>query len=91
MHPVTDAPRRTRARRDWRAVARGVWAVIALCVSAADHLVAALAGTRPVAWCARAFGSALREEYRRTRGAPAPVSDRAVIDGVIITEQEGVR
>lgn len=91
MHPVTSAPRRTRARRDWRAVARGVGAVLALCLSAVDHLVAALAGTRPVAYCTRAFGGALREEYRRTRGAPAAASDPAVIDGVIITEQEGVR
>lgn len=88
VYPVTDAPRRTRSRRDWRAVARGVWAVVVLCASAVDHLVAALAGTRPVAYCTRMLASALRAEYRRARGAPAPVPDPAVIDGATITDDD---
>lgn len=88
VYRVTSAPRRRRTRRDWRAVARGVWAVVVLCTSAVDHFVAALAGTRPVAYCTRALASALRAEYRRARGAPAPVPDPAVIDGAVITDTD---
>lgn len=88
VYRVTSAPRRRRTGRDWRAITRGAWAVVVLCTSALDHLIAALAGTRPVAWCARTLASALREEYRRARGVPAPVPDPAVIDGAIINDDD---
>lgn len=55
-------PRRrfTRSRR-W---VRGSAAVAALLLSAADHLIAAVAGIPPFAYQARRFGVVLADEWR---------------------------
>lgn len=68
---------------------RGIWAVVRLWTSAADHYVTALIGIPPIAWIAGRLAAATRAAYRLGRfGPPSTCTDLAVIvhDGEIIEE-----
>ncbi|WP_433188755.1 hypothetical protein [Actinoallomurus sp. CA-150999] len=84
---ITDAEPR---RFDVRGIARGIWSVVVLLVSAVDHYLAALFGIPPLAWCARQIGGVIRDAYRQGRYGPA--SDcttvvQAVYDGEFVDDQ----
>lgn len=69
----------------------GLWAVVRLVASAADHYVTARLGYPPLAWCARRVAGVLRVTYRLVRfGPPSTRTDLAVIvyDGDIIEEDQ---
>lgn len=72
-----------------RARLRGLWAVVCLVASAADHYVTAQLGYPPLAWCIRRVAGVLRGTYRLARfGPPSTCTDLAVVvyDGDIIEE-----
>lgn len=51
---------------------RGTWAVIALLLSALDHLAAAVVGCRPIAVTVRRFAAPLGAAWRSARRIPDP-------------------
>lgn len=51
---------------------RGTWAVVVLLLSALDHLVAAFAGWRPIAWTIRRFAAPIAAAWRSGRDRPVP-------------------
>lgn len=63
----------------------GLLAVGRLLLSAADQLITARIGTRPVGYLASQFGAAVRDAYRR--GRHGPPSDRCDV-AVIVIEGE---
>jgi hypothetical protein len=67
-------PPRVR-RRTWRARWRGVRAVAALLLSAADALLAAAVGRPPVAWYGRQVALPIITAYRSGSSAPADLDD----------------
>lgn len=84
---ITDAEPRPGV--DWRGIARGVWTVIVLLVSAVDHYLAAVFGIPPLAWCARQVAGVIAEAYRRGRyGQPSDCTQvvPAVFDGEFVDE-----
>ncbi|MGH3375958.1 MAG: hypothetical protein ACRDP6_14565 [Actinoallomurus sp.] len=75
-----------------RAHLRGLWAVVRLVASAADHHITARLGCPPLAWCARRVTRVLRDAYRHGRfGPPSTCTDLAVIvyDGDIEEKHHG--
>jgi hypothetical protein len=66
MAPVHPA-RAAAAPRSPRAIARGLTAVAALFLTAADALITAVLGLPRLAWVARRVAAACGEEYRRAR------------------------
>jgi hypothetical protein len=96
---ITAAPgphRRQRHRGGrWRAllaVARGLLAVLALFLTAADALGTALIGIPPVAWMWRRFAAIIRATYRaaaRRPPPPAPVVIGRVVPPIERTHTDG--
>lgn len=57
---ITSSPRR---RRRWGRL-RGTWAVLALLLTALDHLVSAVTGCRPIAVTARRIAAPIAAAWR---------------------------
>jgi hypothetical protein len=74
MAPVHPA-RRAAAPRSPRAIARGLAAVAALFLTAADALVTAALGLPRLAWVARRVATACGDEYRRARWGAVDVTE----------------
>jgi hypothetical protein len=71
----------TGARRrgpDRRGLACGLWAVVVLVTSAADHYLAALFGAPPLAWCTRQIAAVVRDAYRQGRFGPPSACTQVV-------------
>lgn len=60
----------TASRYGWRAVGRGLWAVVVLFTSALDHYLAAAAGTYTIAWQTKRIATVVAEAYRTGRYGP---------------------
>lgn len=62
---VTQSPAPLAGWERARAIGRGVLAVLAFLVTAADALLTAVIGVPPLAWTARRIRTALGDEFRR--------------------------
>lgn len=69
---------------------RGVLAVIALFVTAADELATALIGIPPVRWLCGQVAAVIRSTYRRAAHRP-PASTPVIITGRIVPPIEEAR
>jgi hypothetical protein len=77
---ITSAPGPARQGGAWR----GVLAVIALFVTAADALATALIGIPPVGWLCGQVAAVIRSTYRRAAYRPPPAPAPVLITGRIV-------